>query len=303
MDMDIDNVVTKAEPAKKFKGSYQDKIFMTIVYSIMVILVSVTLYPIVYVFSVSISGYDAVVANKIMLWPIGFSLNSYRKIVSDAAFYTGYANTVFYTVCGTILNVCMTILAAYPLARKEFFLRKFFTVVFMFTMFFGGGMIPSYIIVTRLGLYNSRWAIILPGLISTWNLILCRTYIMSVPEEMFDSAKVDGCSDFRFLLVILLPLIKPIIAVLIIYYGVGHWNAWFNALLYLSDTTKHPVQIYLRKLLIQSSNELAASAYDLESTLQVRYCAMFVTVLPIMAIYPFFQKYFTKGVMVGSLKG
>jgi len=276
---------------------------MTIVYSIMVILVSATLYPILYVFSVSISGYDAVVANRIMLWPIGFSLNSYRKIVSDAAFYTGYSNTVFYTVCGTILNVCMTILAAFPLARKEFFMRKFFTLVFMFTMFFGGGMIPSYIIVTKLGLYNSRWAIILPGLISTWNLILCRTYIMSVPEEMFDSAKVDGCSDFRFLFIILIPLIKPIIAVLVIYYGVGHWNAWFNALLYLSDTTKHPVQIYLRKLLIQSTNELAASAYELESTLQVRYCAMFVTVLPIMAIYPFFQKYFTKGVMVGSLKG
>ena len=299
----MDNTVAKAESVIRFKGSYQDKIFMTIVYSIMVILVSATLYPILYVFSVSISGYDAVVANRIMLWPIGFSLNSYRKIVSDAAFYTGYSNTVFYTVCGTILNVCMTILAAFPLARKEFFMRKFFTLVFMFTMFFGGGMIPSYIIVTKLGLYNSRWAIILPGLISTWNLILCRTYIMSVPEEMFDSAKVDGCSDFRFLFIILIPLIKPIIAVLVIYYGVGHWNAWFNALLYLSDTTKHPVQIYLRKLLIQSTNELAASAYELESTLQVRYCAMFVTVLPIMAIYPFFQKYFTKGVMVGSLKG
>jgi putative aldouronate transport system permease protein len=238
-----------------------------------------------------------------MLWPIGFSLNGYRKIVSDAAFYTGYGNTILYTFCGTVLNVILTVLAAYPLSRREFFMRKFFTLVFMFTMFFGGGMVPSYIIVTKLGLYNSRLAIILPGLISTWNLILCRTYIMSVPEEMFDSAKVDGCSDFRFLLVILIPLIKPIIAVLIIYYGVGHWNSWFSALLYLSDATKHPVQIYLRKLLIQSTNELAASTYDLESTLQVRYCAMFVTVLPILAIYPFFQKYFTKGVMVGSLKG
>ena len=287
----------------KGKGTYHDKAFMAIVYVVMALLVGATLYPIIYVFSVSISSYESVVGNRIVLWPVGFSLNGYRKIVADSDFYTGYGNTIFYTVAGTVLNVVMTVLAAFPLSRKEFFMRKFFTFIFMFTMFFGGGMVPSYIIVTKLGLYNSRLAMILPGLISTWNLILCRTYIMSLPEELYDSAKVDGCTEFRFLLVILLPLIKPIIAVLIIYYGVGHWNSWFNALLYLSDATKHPVQIYLRRLLIQSTNELAASAYELESTLQVRYCAMFVTVLPIMAIYPFFQKYFTKGVMVGSLKG
>lgn len=294
---------TASRSGRKIKYTSGDRIFMIIVYAVMAFLVSVTLYPIIYVFSVSISSYNAVVGNRVVLWPIGFSLNSYRKIVSDAAFYSGYGNTIFYTIAGTAMNVVFTILAAYPLARREFFLRKFFTVIFMFTMFFGGGMVPSYIVVTNLGLYNSRWAILLPGLISTWNLVICRTYIMSVPEEMFDSAKVDGCTDFRTLLVIIMPLIKPIIAVLIIYYGVGHWNSWFSALLYLSDTTKHPVQIYLRKLLIQSSNELSASAYDMESTIQVRYCAMFVTVLPIMAVYPFFQKYFTKGVMIGSLKG
>jgi putative aldouronate transport system permease protein len=287
----------------KTESTYGDSIFMAVVRFTMVIMVAATLYPIIYVFSVSISSYNAVVANKVLLWPIGFSLNSYNKIISDTSFYIGYANTIWYTIGGTALNVIFTVLAAYPLSRKEFFLRKFFTVVFMFTMFFQGGMVPSYIIVTRLGLQNSRWAVILPGLISTWNLVLCRTYITSLPEELFDSAKIDGCSDFRLLPSILAPLIKPIIAVLVIYYGVGHWNAWFNALLYLSDNTKHPVQIYLRKLLIQSTNELAASAFDLQSTVQVRYCAVFLTVLPIMFVYPFFQKHFTKGVMVGSLKG
>ena len=288
---------------RKADVAFGDRLFISFVWVIMIILVSVTIYPIIYVFSVSISSYNAVVANKIVLWPIGFSLNSYKKIINDSAFYIGYANTIWYTIGGTLLNLLFTVLAAYPLSRKEFFMRKFFTVLFLFTMFFGGGMIPSYIVATRIGLLNSRWAMILPGLISTWNLVLCRTYISSLPEELFDSAKIDGCTDFRFLSSILLPLIKPILAVLIIYYGIGHWNSWFNALLYLSDANKHPLQIYLRKLLIQSTNELAASAYDMQSTLQVRYCAMFVTVVPIMAIYPFFQKYFTKGVMVGSLKG
>ncbi len=295
--------MTSVSVKNKIKGSRGDKPYMIFVYAVMILSVAITLYPILYVFSVSISSYDAVIADKVMLWPVGFSLNSYKKIISDAAFYTGYGNTILYTVVGTLMNIAFTILAAYPLARKEFFARKFFTLMFMFTMFFGGGMIPSYIIVSKIGLLDSRWAVILPGLISTWNLVLCRTYIMTIPEELFDSAKVDGCTDFRFVPVILIPLIKPIIAVLIIYYGIGHWNSWFWALLYISDAQKYPVQIYLRKLLIQSTNELAASSFQLESTLQVRYCAMFVTVLPIMAIYPFFQKYFTKGVMVGSLKG
>ncbi|MCL2060611.1 MAG: carbohydrate ABC transporter permease [Oscillospiraceae bacterium] len=276
---------------------------MAIVWIIMAIMVSATLYPVLYVFSVSISSYNAVVANKVILYPIGFSLNSYKTIMADSAFYTGYANTIGYTVVGTIMNIVFTVLAAFPLSRREFFMRKFFTVMFLFTMFFGGGLIPSYIVATRIGLLNSRWAMILPGLISTWNLVLCRTYIMSLPEELYDSAKIDGCTEFRFIPTILFPLIKPILAVMVIYYGVGHWNSWFNALLYLTDITKHPLQIYLRKLLIQTSNELAVSATELQSTLQVRYCAMFVTVLPIMAIYPFFQKYFTKGIMIGSLKG
>ena len=293
----------KSARANQIRNARSDRWYFIFVYAIMILSVILTLFPIIYVFSVSISSYIAVISDQVVLWPVGFSLNGYRKIISDVSFYTGYANTIFYTISGTILNVIFTILAAYPLARREFFARKLFTLMFMFTMFFGGGMIPSYIVVSRLGLTNTRWAMILPGLISTWNLVLCRTYIMSVPEELFDSAKVDGCTDFRFLPVILVPLIKPIIAVLIIYYGIGHWNSWFWALVYISDASKHPVQIYLRKLLIQSPNELAASALQLESTLQIRYCAMFVTVLPIMAIYPFFQKYFTKGVMIGSLKG
>lgn len=295
--------VFKIGKKRRYVNTFSDNVFMVVVWGIMAFLVSATLYPIIYVFSVSISSYNAVVANRVILFPIGFSLKSYRTIMADSAFYTGYANTIGYTVAGTLMNIVFTVLGAFPLSRREFFLRKFFTVVFLFTMFFGGGMIPSYIIAVKIGLQNSRWAMILPGLISTWNLVLCRTYIMSLPEELFDSAKIDGCTEFRFIPTILFPLIKPILAVLVIYYGVGHWNSWFNALLYLTDFTKHPLQIYLRKLLIQTTNELAVSATELQSTLQVRYCAMFVTVLPILAIYPFFQKYFTKGIMIGSLKG
>ena len=288
---------------KKIRGSFGDRFFMAAIWVILGFMVAVTLYPLIYVFSVSISSYYAVVANRVILWPVGFSLSSYKKIIDDQAFFVGYGNTIWYTIIGTVCNVIFTILAAYPLSLKEFFMRKIFTVFFLFTMFFYGGMIPSYIVVTSIGLFNSRWAVILPGLISTWNLVLCRTYISSLPEELFDSTKIDGCSEFRLIPSILLPLIKPIIAVLIIYYGVGHWNSWFSALIYLSDPNKHPVQIYLRKLLIQSTNELAASVYDMQSTVQVRYCAVFVTILPILAIYPFFQKYFTKGIMIGSLKG
>ena len=281
----------------------KDKVFNWGVYIAAGLYALITLLPLLYVLANSLSAPDMVNKGRVSLWPIGFTFSNFQKVLSSEAILRGYLNTFIYTILGTIITLVLQFTAAYPLSRRDLPCRKFWSLFYVVPMFISGGMIPTYIVVTKLGLYNSRWAIILPGLISTWNLILCRTYIMSVPEEMFDSAKVDGCTEFRFLLVILLPLIKPIIAVLIIYYGVGHWNAWFNALLYLSDVSKHPVQIYLRKLLIQSSNELAASAIELESSLQVRYCAMFVTVLPILAIYPFFQKYFTKGVMVGSLKG
>ena len=291
------------------KQTLSDRMFLIFVYIVLGMATIITLYPFLYTLSMSISSAEAVLKNQVTLFPIGFTLDAYAKILQDKDFYIGYYNTIIYTLIGTVLNMMFTIAAAYPLSRKQFFGRRFFTIMFAFTMFFGGGMIPAFILVSNLNLYNTRWAIWLPGLINTWNMIIARTYMQSMPEDLYESGKIDGCSDFRYLWQILLPLIKPVLAVLIIYYGVAHWNSWFSAILYLNRNELMPVQVYLRRLVLQASNEIQLSSGAMvsgESTLgmlQVRYAAIFAVCLPILCIYPFFQKYFVKGTMIGAIKG
>ena len=289
------------------KSAHKEILFDIVVYSLVFLAGAVTLYPFIYVFSMSISNPISVVRNEVFLFPKGFSLQSYALIFKKPEIFIGFYNSAWYTVVGTILNVIFTVMAAYPLARRKFFARNFFTVIFVFTMFFGGGMIPHFLLVVKLGLYDTRWALILPGLISTWLLIICRAFIQTVPEEIFESAKMDGCSEFKFIYKILTPLIKPVLAVLAIYYGVGHWNSWFGALLYITDSNKMPVQIYLRQIVIQSSSQITSnpdvSAQNALSLLQIKYAVIFLVSAPIICIYPFFQKYFVKGVLIGSLKG
>ncbi|MEW5814960.1 MAG: carbohydrate ABC transporter permease [Spirochaetota bacterium] len=288
---------------------FVERLFTFIAYSIVFIAVIVTLLPLIYVLNASFSDPYYVSRGDILLYPKGFYLESYKTIFAEKEVWQAYYNTILYTFFGTFLNLTFTMLAAYPLTRRKFFARSFFSFFFLFTMFFSGGLIPLYLIVVKLGMYNTRWAMIIPPLISVWNLIICRTYIQtSIPEELIECAKIEGCSEFRILRAIIVPLSKPIIATLIIFYGVNHWNSYFNALVFLRNERLQPLQLYLRKVLMASSPDLLQSyavRLDEVSTrmqllfTQIKFSMIIVSILPILLIYPFFQKYFVKGMLIG----
>lgn len=286
-----------------------DRIYYFGVYTLVTLAVVVTLYPFIYVFSMSISTPEAVAAKEVFLWPVGFSSMAYERVFANKAIWAAFYNSVWYTVIGTAGMLLFTVLGAYPLARPRFFARKFFTAVFVFTMFFWGGLVPFFVIVNKLGLYNSRWALVVPYLIETWNLVICRTFFQTLPEELYESAKMDGSSETRILLRITLPLSKQILAVLALFYGISNWNGWFAAVLFLSNNKLHPIQVYLRNVLIAGSSAEAMMSWAqlgraaLLSTLQLKYTLIIVASVPIILVYPFVQRYFEKGVLLGSLKG
>jgi len=268
----------------------------------------ICLYPYLYVFSMSISSPEAVLNREVWLLPKGFSVKAYLRIFENQDVWLSFYNTIWYTTVGTMINVSMTLIGAYVLSRKEFFLRNFLTIFMMITMFFSGGLIPLFLLIKNLHLYNTRWALVIPGAVSFFNVVIARTYIQtSIPEELLDAARIDGANDIRILFTIVVPLSKPIIAVLSIFSAVGHWNSYFPALLYLQDQRLHPLQLYLRKILILNDPSLVQAIGDVvERTmyaLQLKYAIIIVATLPILFIYPFFQKYFVKGILIGSLKG
>jgi multiple sugar transport system permease protein/putative aldouronate transport system permease protein len=238
------------------------------------------------------------------------SLEGYKAIFAYRRVLTGYRNTILYTVVGTSLNVMFTLITAFPLSRRNFQGQRFYMTLFIITMFFSGGLIPSYILVVQLKLINSMWAIILPGALSTYCLIITRTfYSTTIPLDLVEASKIDGCDDFRFLFTILLPLSKAIIAVLALFYGVGHWNSWFGAMLYLRNPNLHPLQLVLRDILIASRID-TTEIQDPELFEKLafmaelmKYSLIVISSAPIIAIYPFIQRFFIKGVMIGSLKG
>ena len=287
-----------------------DTSFFIIVGIVIGILFLITAYPMVLVLSSSFSGRHAILAGKVILWPVDFGIDGYKAVFRYPDILTGYRNTLVYSIVGTTINVFVTMIAAYPLARKGWYGRKVITLIFVFTMFFSGGMIPTYIQIRSLGLLNTMWAMVLPGALSVYNLIIARTFIdNTIPKELFESAKIDGSSEFRCFMSIVLPLSKAIIAVLILYYAVGHWNAYFNAFIYLSKRDLYPLQVFLREILIMNSidqNVMMDDAimvarqgmYDL-----LKYALIVVASAPIICVYPFIQKYFVKGVMIGSVKG
>lgn len=292
----------------KRKQSAVDRIVGIVVYTVLILAIIVTAYPLIYTLSMSISSPLAAASNEVFLWPVGLSFESYKMVFENPEIIQAYYNTLWYTGVGTVINVLMTVLSAYPLSRKRFFLRGPLMFLVTFTMFFSGGLIPQFILVNQLGLYNTRWAIVLPVAISTWNLILCRTFFQGIPDSLEEAATIDGASQYTILFRIFLPLSMPIIAVLILFYAVGHWNSYFSATLYLTDSSLQPMQIYLRKVLIQANTELLrdnmASGMERSlATLQLKYSVIIVATLPILVVYPFLQKYFVKGVMIGSLKG
>lgn len=288
----------------------EDRIFFAVIYAALLILLIVILYPLVYVVSSSFSSPSAVLAGKVRLLPVDFSLEGYRTVFQNKNIWIGYQNTIIYTVTGTIVNVFMTMVCAYPLARKDLPYQGPIMMLFTFTVFFSGGMIPNYILMKNLNLIDNRLVMILPGMISVYNMIIARTFLRNtIPAELLEASQVDGCSDVRFFLKIALPISKACLAVTALYYAVGHWNAYFNAFMYLNDRNLYPLALFLREILI--SNQLAESmnldADMMEKLLGLadvlKYALIVVSTAPILLIYPFAQKYFVQGVMIGAVKG
>ena len=290
----------------KIKRSPLDISIDVLVYSFLAVIAFITIYPMIYVISMSLSGPHAVMRQEVWLYPVGFSIEAYRMIIYDRLFWTAYGNTLWYTGVGTLIQLLVTIPAAFVLASNTFFARRFFMIMFTFTMFFSGTLIPVFIQVNRLGLYDTRWAIVLPVAVGTWNLIIARTFFKtSIPSGIIDSARIDGANDVIILIKIVLPVSKAIVAVLAIFYAVGHWNSWFTATLYLTRANMHPLQLYLRQLLLMATQffmDPDLSVYMLAVLQQIKYSSIVVATVPILFVYPFFQKYFVQGVMLGSIK-
>lgn len=286
-----------------------DKVFYLLVYLIAAVAFVMTLYPFLYVIAVSFSSSQAVDRGEVLLLPKDVTLAGYQQVFQQSGLWLAYGNTLFYTLVGTAFNLVATAIAAYPLSRRNFFARRFFNFFIAFTMYFGGGLIPTYLLITRLGLYNSRWVMIIPGLLSTNNTMVCRSAFSGIPDEVIESAEIDGSNDLQTFFYIAIRLITPTLAVLTLYYAVGHWNDFFTALLYLSKEPLMPMQVLLRRVLIQSSSELLGAMGSMASddkaavSIQIRYVTIVVATLPILAIYPLLQKYFVKGVMLGAVKG
>lgn len=295
----------------KIKYSKKDSLFLTINNVLMSIFLLTMIYPLWIVIVSSISNPNAVSAGKVFLWPVGFSLDGYKAVFEYKWIMNGLGVSLWLLVVGTILCIVVTILGAYPLSRKGLAGKKAILFLFTFTMFFSGGLIPFFVLIKNLRLMNSLWALVLPSSINVWNIILMKTYFQNnIPEEILQSAQIDGCSDFRFLVSIAIPLSKPIIAVLSLFTAVGFWNSYFNALLFINDTDKFPLQLVLRDILIMNQSDPTTVAQHLEGYKNkqaliesLKYSSIVVSSFPLMIVYPFVQRFFVKGVIVGSLKG
>lgn len=289
--------------------SASDKLLDIIVWIVVAFAVIVTAYPFLYVVSVAFSDGAAVARGDVYLFPVGFSLETFKMVMNYDQLWVAYGNSIFYTIVGTICNVVFTCLAAYPLSRKRFFLRRKLNFFVAFTMYFSGGLIPTYMVVTGLGLYNSRLAMILPVLLSTYNMMICRSAMEAVPEDLFECASLEGANDFYMLTRIAVPLVKPTLAVLTLYYAVARYNDFFNAMLYLGKSELQPLQMFLRRILILSSAEVlqqagtAGAAAAAQNTLKIRYVCIVLAAVPIFCITPFVQKYLVSGTMLGAVKG
>lgn len=295
----------------KFKNaSLGDKTFILTNYALLTIFSIIVMYPLIYVISASFSDPQAVISGKVILLPVNPTLEGYRAVFKNKKIITGFLNSMFYLLTSIALNLSMTLLCAYPLSRKEFQARKFFSLFFVFTMYFSGGIVPGYLLVNRLGLINTRWAMIIPTAMSTYNMIICRTFIVnSIPDELYEASQIDGCSPFKFFIRIVLPLCKPIMAVLALYYGVAKWNNYFDAMLYLNKQNLQPLTIIMRDILILNKVDMsqisdASAVAKLQGMAELlKYSTIVVASVPVLLLYPIAQKYLVKGAMIGSVKG
>lgn len=302
--------------AAVIKETKRDRLFLICNYLYVTIAFVLVLYPVIYILSASISTPSYVNSGEMWLLPKGITFEGYVRVFENSKIWVGYGNTILYTIVGTAINLLVTLPAAYALSRKDFVGRGFFMGMFLVTMFFSGGLIPTYLVVKQLGLVNSMWALILPGAASVWNIIVARTFFQStIPIELQEAAHMDGCTNLRLFLKIVVPLSTPIIAVMALFYGVGHWNSYFNALVYLNDQSKYPLQMVLRQILVlqEMSTSAQGAATSGEAAMAMnakadmaallKYAVIIVATLPIIAVYPFVQRYFVQGVMIGSVKG
>ncbi|GGH85886.1 putative aldouronate transport system permease protein [Pullulanibacillus pueri] len=294
----------------KRKSVAEDRVFNIVIYTIAAVLIIIVLYPLIFVLSASFSDPNQIINGGLWLLPKGFTLDAYTKVFHDADIWNSYKNTVLYTTVGTIINIILTTLIAYPLSRRDLPGRNLFMIIITFTMFFQGGIIPTYLIVQNLGMVNTFWAMVIPNAIATYNVIVMRTFFQtSIPWELQEAAQIDGCTNFKLFLKVILPLSKPIIAVMVLFYAVGHWNSFFDALIYLQDDTLYPLQLVLREILIQNQaaylDELGSFGMADQALLaeSMKYAIIIIASLPVLILYPFIQRHFVKGVMIGSIKG
>ncbi|MCI9098003.1 MAG: carbohydrate ABC transporter permease [Lachnospiraceae bacterium] len=294
----------------RISASRDDLVYYIISGFIMSVLLVMALYPMVFVLSASFSSGDAVSSGKVILWPVELNLEGYKTVFRNNDILRAYWNTLLYTAVGTLINVSMALITAYPLSRRDLRGRGFLMLIFTFTMFFSGGMIPSYINISNLHLMNTFWVMVLPGALSVYNMIVTRTFIQtSIPYEMLEAASIDGCNDTKYFFSFVLPLSKAIIAVNTLFSAVNHWNTYFNAMIYLNDRDKLPLQNIMRELLVLNEMNLSdlvdpeQALLMLNSVAVLKYALIVVATVPILCAYPFAQKYFVKGVMIGSVKG
>ncbi len=295
----------------KRKKITQDTIVYFINYILLTVLLVVVLYPLIYIISCSFSYGDALMSGRVKLFPVDLTLQSYKAVFKYQSIWTGYRNSIIYAIVGTLISMVLTLFAAYPLSRDDFRGKKIFTVIILFTMMFSGGLIPTYLLVKNLDLMDTIWAVVLPGAVNAYNIIVARTFFANtIPKELQEAAEMDGCTDFRFFVRIVIPLSTPIIAVLSLWVVVGLWNSYFGPMIYLNSQEKYPLQLVLRRILLLSQVNLNQSNIDPETIRKnqylgemLKYGTIIISTLPLMIVYPFVQKYFVKGVMIGSVKG
>jgi putative aldouronate transport system permease protein len=293
------------------RESHVDKLFLACIYVFLGAILLSVLYPLIYILSSSFSSPQAVVAGRVWLFPVDFSLAGYEAVFKNPQIMIGYRNSALYTLAGVIINIVLTVMLAYPLARKDFYGRNFIMVLLIITMLFNGGLIPYYITVKSVGILNTPWAMLLPQAMAVWQVIIARTFFQTtIPEELYEAAELDGCSDLQFLLRVVLPLSKPILAVLVLMYAVGHWNAYFDALIFLKSSNLFPLQIILRNILILNNIDASSMMIDANQMAVreglkdlLKFSLIVISSLPVLILYPFIQKHFVKGIMIGSLKG
>lgn len=304
----------KVTPEQHLKRSKGDIVFDTILFVFLSIIFIAVAYPLYFIIISSFSSPQAVSSGQVNFYPIGVTLEGYRAVFERSEVIRGFVNSIIYTTVGTLINLALTLPTAYALSRNDFSGRKFVTTFYMITMFVSGGMMPTYLVVKNMGMIDTIWSLILPGAVGVYNMIVARTFFKStIPDELLEAAKLDGCNDFRFFFSIVMPLSGAIVAIMVLYYGIGHWNSYFSALLYLSDENKFPLQLVLRSILVQNSAQLAQSNLPAQQMAEMerirqrvelmKYSLIIISSLPVVIVYPFIQKYFVKGVMIGSVKG